>query len=110
MDATTTVELPGNMLGESVAGIIFRLAGLWLLYRIGLALYNISPYHPLYQFPGPKLAAMSFAYEFWFEAVLWGRYTTEIQRLHEIYGKVHKAVWLNEKPVELIELTQYVVE
>ncbi|KAH9906691.1 putative cytochrome P450 [Xylariomycetidae sp. FL2044] len=65
-----------------------RLLCLWLLYRLLLALYNISPFHPLYQFPGPRLAAMSFLYEAWFDFILKGRYSMEIKRLHEIYGPV----------------------
>jgi hypothetical protein len=92
-----------------------RLAGLWLLYRIALALYNISPFHPLARFPGPKLAAMTFLYEFWYEGIRWGKYTWEIERMHEKYGAslhVHfgctircgfAATTLNTlKPVELM--------
>lgn len=95
MDFCTIIESAGRSLGGNDAGIIIRFAGLWLLYRVGLALYNVSPYHPLHLFPGPKLAAMSFVYEFWYDAILWGRYTTEIERLHEIYGKVDSAAKLN---------------
>lgn len=59
----------------------------WLLYHVVRSLYNISPFHPLHQFPGPKLAAATILYEFWFDMVLRGRYTREIKRLHEIYGE-----------------------
>lgn len=91
MTSTTIETAPGGLAGDYV-GILLRLVGLWLLYRVGLALYNISPFHPLYRFPGPKLAAMSFLYEFWFEAILWGRYTHEIERMHRIYGKVAHSI------------------
>lgn len=67
---------------------VLRLVALWVLYRVGLALYNISPFHPLYAFPGPRLAAASFIYEFWFDAVEWGKYTDEINRMHQRYGTV----------------------
>lgn len=30
------------------------LCGIWLAYRVAIALYNISPLHPLYRFPGPN--------------------------------------------------------
>jgi hypothetical protein len=63
-----------------------RLVGLWLTYRFLLVLYNISPLHPLYKFPGPRLAAASYAYEAWFDAVKVGRYTWEIKDMHEKYG------------------------
>ncbi|RAH64667.1 cytochrome P450 [Aspergillus aculeatinus CBS 121060] len=64
------------------------LACLWLLSRIVRAVYNISPLHPLYHIPGPKLAAITFLYEAWFDLILGGRYSLEIQRMHEIYGPV----------------------
>jgi hypothetical protein len=67
---------------------IFGLLGVWITYRLALALYNISPLHPLHRFPGPKLAAASFLYEFWFDFVKGGRYTWEIKRMHEHYGMI----------------------
>ncbi|KAI1850711.1 hypothetical protein JX266_003993 [Neoarthrinium moseri] len=67
---------------------LLRLLGLWVVYRLALALYNISPFHPLYRFPGPRLAAASFIYEFWFDFVLLGRYSHEIKRMHDIYGPI----------------------
>lgn len=65
---------------------IARLLGLWLTYRFVLCLYNISPFHPLYRFPGPRLAAMTFFYEAWYDFFLMGRYAHEIRRMHEKYG------------------------
>ncbi|KAI1861411.1 uncharacterized protein JN550_010791 [Neoarthrinium moseri] len=67
---------------------LLRLLGLWVVYRLALALYNISPFHPLYRFPGPRLAAASFIYEFWFDFVLLGRYSHEIKRMHDFYGPI----------------------
>lgn len=63
-----------------------RLGGLWLGYRVLLALYNISPFHPLYKFPGPRLAAASYLYEAWYDLVKVGRYSWEIKAMHEKYG------------------------
>jgi hypothetical protein len=51
-----------------------------------LALYNVSPFHPLSKFPGPKLAAASYLYEAWYDLVLVGRYSWEIKAMHEKYG------------------------
>lgn len=62
------------------------IAGLWLVYQVLLAAYNISPIHPLHRFPGPKVASASYLYEFYFDVVLWGKYTYKIRRMHEIYG------------------------
>jgi len=74
---------------------VFGLLILWITYRVGLALYNISSLHPLHRFPGPKLAAASFLYEFWFDFVKGGRYTWEIKRMHEKYGKTPFDSWPN---------------
>ncbi len=65
---------------------VIILAGLWLIYQLLRAVYNISPIHPLHNFPGPKAASISYLYEFYFDALLWGRYTHEMRRMHEIYG------------------------
>ncbi|KAK8080844.1 cytochrome P450 monooxygenase aflU [Apiospora hydei] len=50
----------------------------WVVYRIALALYNVSP-----------LAAMTFAYEAWYDFVPHvGRYGFEIKKMHEKYGPI----------------------
>lgn len=67
--------------------ILVRGIQIWLVYRMALMLYNISPWHPLYHFPGPRLAGMTFLYEFWFDFVRHGRYTWQIQKMHDKYGK-----------------------
>ena len=38
------------------------------------------------KFPGPKLAALTFFYEFYYDAWLEGQYTWKIQDLHKKYG------------------------
>ncbi|KAK8113323.1 hypothetical protein PG984_013849 [Apiospora sp. TS-2023a] len=77
-------------LGASVlnSSVLLRLLGAWLGYRLLLALYNVSPFHPLHKFPGPRLAAATFLYEFWFDFVRHGRYVNEIRKMHEVYGPI----------------------
>lgn len=75
-----------RLLGNLTTANILNLAALWVLYRLGLALYNISWFHPLYHFPGPKFAAMSFLCEFYYDVVLSGRYTRRIEQMHQKYG------------------------
>jgi hypothetical protein len=65
---------------------IAYLVVVWLAYRVGIALYNISPYHPLARFPGPKIAAASYLYEAYYDWWLVGRYGKVIARMHESYG------------------------
>jgi hypothetical protein len=52
----------------------------------GLVIYRLQ-FHPLSKFPGPKLAALTSLYEFYYNVVLGGRYLWEIERMHEQYGK-----------------------
>ncbi|EXL73801.1 hypothetical protein FOPG_10997 [Fusarium oxysporum f. sp. conglutinans race 2 54008] len=65
---------------------LFGLTGLWLGYRVALALYNVSPLHPLSKFPGPKIAAASYVYEAYYDWILMGRYGRRIEKMHEQYG------------------------
>lgn len=67
----------------SIAVLIIILS--IVVYTLGLAVYRIY-LHPLRKFPGPKLAASSFWYEFYYDVVCGGQYTFEIGRMHEIYG------------------------
>ena len=62
------------------------IVALLIVHRIAIMLYNISPLHPLYRFPGPRLAAASRLYDMWFDLVKVGKFNHEIQRLHEVYG------------------------
>ena len=41
---------------------------------------------PIAKFPGPKLAAISWWYEFYYEVVLRGQFTFHISELHKKYG------------------------
>nr|UWK22001.1 cytochrome P450 [Trichoderma rodmanii] len=49
--------------------------------------YNLH-LHPQRNIPGPRLAAMTGFYEFWFDVVMDGQYSAEIKRMHEVYGPV----------------------
>ena len=41
---------------------------------------------PIAHFPGRKLAALTFWYEFYFDVIKRGSYVWEIQKMHETYG------------------------
>lgn len=70
----------------SVLKSVVYLAVVWIAYRFAIALYNISPFHPLARFPGPKIAAASYLYEAYYDWWLVGRYGKVIARMHETYG------------------------
>ncbi|GKZ49379.1 hypothetical protein AbraIFM66951_001785 [Aspergillus brasiliensis] len=56
-------------------------------YTITLAIYRLH-LHPLRSFPGPRLAALTFWYEFYYDVILGGQYVFQIRRLHERYGPI----------------------
>ncbi|KAK1707210.1 cytochrome P450 [Colletotrichum lupini] len=88
----STIETTSSPLDVSSsylsARTVLGLAGLWLLYQVAKALYNISHLHPLSHIPGPKLSAATYIPEFYYDVILFGRYTREISRMHEQYGPI----------------------
>lgn len=73
-------------------GILVSLSFSLLFYGVVayvfcLALYRLF-FCPVAQFPGPRLAALTFWYEFYYDVVCKGKYTWKIQQLHHQYGPV----------------------
>ena len=68
----------------SLSSLLFALLA-FIIYCISLAIYRLY-LSPLAKFPGPKLAALTLWYEFYFDVVKRGRYTWKIAELHERYG------------------------
>ena len=60
-------------------------AGLFVGSLVGLAVYRLYG-SPIAKFPGPKLAALTFWYEFYYDVIKQGQYTWEIGRMHDKYG------------------------
>lgn len=58
---------------------------LGICYTISLSVYRLY-FSPIAKFPGPKLAALTRWYEFYYELVQKGQFTFHIQELHKIYG------------------------
>lgn len=56
-----------------------------LLVFICSRVYSVY-FGPLAKFPGPKLAAATLWYEFYYDVILKGRYTFKIKELHGKYG------------------------
>jgi len=61
------------------------VAVLYLVYGITWRLF----WSPLAKFPGPKLAAVTLWYEFYYDVLRTGRYMWEIEKMHEKYGQLH---------------------
>lgn len=56
-----------------------------LVYLVLLSGYRLY-WSPLAKFPGPRLAAVTLWYEFYYDVVKRGRYTWKIAELHAQYG------------------------
>ncbi|KAL9614969.1 MAG: hypothetical protein Q9167_000611 [Letrouitia subvulpina] len=65
-------------------GGLATITGCYLLYGVLYRLYL----SPIAAIPGPKLAALTFWYEFFYDVVLYGRYGWKISELHEQYGPI----------------------
>jgi hypothetical protein len=63
------------------------------LLAVGVLLYTAyGAVHRLYlapvaKFPGPRVAALTFWYEFYFDVIRGGAYVYEIERMHQQYGR-----------------------
>ena len=66
----------------AVGGWLFIL---FVIYIVWLAVYRLY-WTPLARFPGPRLAALSNWYEFYYDVVLQGKFTSHLQDLHKQYG------------------------
>lgn len=62
------------------------LASTFVGYVVLLAVYRLY-FSPLSNFPGPKLAALTGLYEFYYDYWLDGKYIFEIKKMHGTYGE-----------------------
>jgi hypothetical protein len=67
-------------------GSIQVVSAFLVLWLLGLAVYRLY-LSPIAKFPGPKLAALTSWYEFYFDVVKGGQFTFHLQELHKRYGE-----------------------
>jgi hypothetical protein len=60
--------------------------GVLVLQYVCRIIYRLC-FSPLAGFPGPKLAAMTSLYEFYFDYFKQAKYCFEIERMHQVYGR-----------------------
>ncbi|KAJ6070453.1 hypothetical protein N7467_011772 [Penicillium canescens] len=70
-----------------MASLLLLGTGALVTYLIAKSIYRLY-FHPLSKIPGPKLAAITGAYEFYFNVVKRGMFIWEMERLHKIYGPI----------------------
>lgn len=71
----------------------------WLIYSAYIVYYRLF-LSPISHFPGPKFAAASFWYEFYYDIILGGKYIWKIQELHEQYGPI---IRINPKELHVLD-------
>ncbi|KAL4899421.1 hypothetical protein BDW74DRAFT_116296 [Aspergillus multicolor] len=82
----------------------FLLFGLgYVAYLFVVCIYRLY-FHPLSHIPGPRLAAITHGYEFYFDVIKKGKLIWEIQRLHEIYGPI---IRINPREVHILDPEYY---
>lgn len=81
--ATRNLALAG-ISAEHLLGLAFATL---VTYRIIIVIYRLY-FHPLSQFPGPKLAAASTLYRAYYQMIRDGEHVAQWTRLHEVYGPV----------------------
>ena len=69
-----------------MAALVIWGIGSLLVYLALKSVYRLY-FHPLSKFPGPKLAAITSGYEFYFNFIKGGVFIWEIERLHQVYGE-----------------------
>ncbi|KAI1410009.1 cytochrome P450 [Hypoxylon sp. FL1857] len=57
------------------------------IYFVSLVIYRLY-FSPLAKFPGPKIAAATGWYEFYYQCWLNGKYIFEIEKMHKKYGPI----------------------
>lgn len=67
---------------DRVVGLFFVYLVVWVIYTVVTRLFL----SPLAKVPGPKLAALTYLYEWYYDIVEQGRFPFKVRRLHEKYG------------------------
>lgn len=81
MSAAQVVQVLWTKAGYSFLPLtVFALGSYIAIYRLFLS--------PIAKFPGPKIAALTNAYQFYFDVIKGGRMPWELIRVHDTYGKL----------------------
>lgn len=79
---TLSEGLPPLFISYWALGLIVVLG-----YAASKGIYRLF-FHPLRSFPGPKLAALTYWYEMYYDIILDGQYANRLKVLHKQYGPI----------------------
>lgn len=68
--------------------VLSTLVLAWAVWATLKGVYNVSPWHPLAKFPGPKLAAFTMWWKMYVELVDETNLVDRLADLHALYGKM----------------------
>ena len=66
-----------------------------IIYYAAVGVYRLY-FSPLARFPGPKLAALTYWFQFYHDVIRQGQYIFETKKMHEKYGKQSRS-WMATK-------------
>jgi hypothetical protein len=76
------------MLPDTITTFIIYGLGLYLAYFAVNAIYRVT-LHPLAHIPGPRLASITYLYEWYHDIYHIGRFPWKLRDLHEKYGPLN---------------------
>lgn len=74
-------------LPQSVPNVLIAALLVYVIYTLVVSIYLIW-FSPLSHIPGPRLAAATRWYEFYYDALKVGKYYLKIERMHSVYGMI----------------------
>ncbi|KAK8058399.1 hypothetical protein PG994_008847 [Apiospora phragmitis] len=87
MSARTASYIAFSQEQVQLDNVIFAILSLLAVYLSTKAVYRLW-FHPLAKFPGPKLAAATSAFEFYYSVARNGLFPLKIEDMHRKYGPV----------------------
>lgn len=103
MFVNNTMTVQDLMTALTWTQAICLVLSIWLVYATGLAVQRLW-FSPISHFPGPRLAALTQYYEFYYDTVLGGQFSNKLVELHKVYGPV---VRINPREVHVAEYDFY---
>ncbi|KAF2177011.1 cytochrome P450, partial [Zopfia rhizophila CBS 207.26] len=73
--------------GLNASQVAIIAISIFFVRVVFLVVYRLC-FHPLRGIPGPKLAAVTFWYEFYYDCIQRGQYVFKIEQLHKQYGNI----------------------